>query len=49
MKNPYLGMQFAEQQGLGTRKYKLIEILSPEETSKMKPPKDAFERQPSFY
>jgi len=49
MKDPYLGMQFAEQQGLGTRKYKLIEILSPEETSKMKPPEHEYERQATFY
>jgi hypothetical protein len=49
MKNPYLVTEFAEQYGLGTRKYELIEVLSPEETSKMEPPKQAYERQPSFY
>ncbi|UCE96906.1 MAG: DUF362 domain-containing protein [Candidatus Bathyarchaeota archaeon] len=49
MKNPYQVTEFAEQHGLGVRDYKLIEILSPEETSKMKPPKQAYEREPSFY
>ena len=49
MKNPYLITEFAVQQGLGTRKYELVEILSPEETGKMEPPKQAYERQPSFY
>lgn len=49
MKNPYQVVEFAEKHGLGTRKYKLIEVLSPEETAKMKPPKHVFERQPSFF
>jgi len=49
MKNPYLVTEFAEQHGLGTKKYELIEVLSPEETSKMEPPKQAYEHQPSFY
>lgn len=49
MKNPYLVTKFAEQYKLGTRKYELLEVLSPEETSKMEPPKQAYERQPSFY
>ncbi len=49
MKNPYLVTKFAEQLGLGTKNYKLIEVLSPQETSKEKPPKQAYERQPTFY
>jgi len=49
MKNPYLVTKFAEKHGLGTRKYELLETLSPEETAKMEPPKHAYERQPSFY
>ncbi len=49
MKNPYMVVEFAEQQGLGTREYKLVEVLSPEKTAKMKPPKHVYERQPSFY
>jgi uncharacterized Fe-S center protein len=39
MKNPYLAVEFAERYGLGARERDLIEVLSPEETSKMKPPK----------
>jgi len=50
MKNPYLAIEFAEQHGFGTRKYELVEVLSPEETSKMKPPEqDWFRRAPSFF
>lgn len=49
MKNPYLATELAEKRGLGTRDYELIEVLSPEETSKMKPPEQGYERQPSFY
>jgi len=49
MKNPYLVTEFAEKRGLGTRDYELIEVLSPEETSKMDPPEQEYERQPSFY
>jgi hypothetical protein len=49
MKNPYLVTEFAEKRGLGTRDYKLIEVLSPEKTSKMEPPEQKYERQPSFY
>ena len=49
MKNPYLVTKFAEQLGLGTKKYELVEILSPEETAKMEPKKHVYERQPSFY
>ena len=49
MKNPYLVTEFAEQHGLGTGKYELVEVLSPEKTSKMKPPKNEYEHQPTFY
>jgi uncharacterized Fe-S center protein len=49
MKSPYLVTKFAEQQELGSQNYKLIEVLSPKETSKMEPPKQGYERQPSFY
>jgi uncharacterized Fe-S center protein len=49
MKDPYLVIGYAEQQGLGTREYDLVEVLSPEKTAKMKPPKHVYERQPSFY
>ena len=49
MKNPYLVTKHAEKLGMGTSKYELIEILSPEETMTMKKPKQEFERAPSFY
>ncbi len=49
MKNPYLAVRFAEKYGLGTRRYELVEVLSPEETSEMKPPEQKHERPPSFY
>ena len=49
MKDPYQIISYAEQQGLGSRDYELIEILSAEETLKMEPPKQEYERSPSFY
>lgn len=49
MKNPYLALQHAAELDLGTNQYELIEILSPEDTAKMEPPKQVYERQPSFY
>ncbi len=49
MKNPYLAVQYAEKMGLGTSEYELIEVLSPEETMKMKPPKGVSEDEPTFF
>jgi uncharacterized Fe-S center protein len=49
MKNPYLATEFAEKLGMGTRKYELVEVLSPEETMKMEPPKTKIERQATFF
>ncbi|MFX0066844.1 MAG: DUF362 domain-containing protein [Candidatus Hermodarchaeota archaeon] len=49
MKDPYLVTEFAENLGLGTREYELIEILSPEETIESEPPKGVAERAASFY
>jgi uncharacterized Fe-S center protein len=48
MKNPYITTEFAEKLGLGTGNYELIEVLSPEDTSKMKPEQE-YERAPSFF
>ncbi len=48
-KDPYETVQFAEKMGLGTSNYELIEILSPEETAKMEPPKRVFEGEPTFF
>lgn len=49
MKNPYLVTKHAEKLGMGTRQYEIVEVLSPKETMKMKPPAQEFERQPSFF
>ncbi|MFX1317819.1 MAG: DUF362 domain-containing protein [Promethearchaeota archaeon] len=48
-KNPYLVTMHAEKLGLGTREYDLVEVLPPKKTMRMKPPKQEFERAPSFY
>jgi hypothetical protein len=47
-KNPYLITEFAERHGLGNRSYNLVELLSAEETLHAEPPKQDFERAPSF-
>ena len=48
-KDPYESVRFLEKMGVGNSKYELIEILSPEETAKMKPPKMEFEGEPTFF
>ncbi len=48
-KDPYLVTKHTEKLKLGTRKYELVEVLSPTETLTMKPPKHEFERAPSFF
>ena len=48
MKNPWLVTKYGEALGLGSRNYKMIEVLSPNETIQMKPPKMVFEQEPSF-
>ncbi|MGD0804631.1 MAG: DUF362 domain-containing protein [Candidatus Bathyarchaeia archaeon] len=48
-KNPYDQVMFAEELGLGSRKYRLIEILPPSETVGMEAPKIKYEDQPTFY
>jgi uncharacterized Fe-S center protein len=49
MKNPYLVLDYAEKLGMGSKEYKIIEILSAKKTMKMKTPKGAFETEPSFF
>jgi uncharacterized Fe-S center protein len=49
MKSPYLALQYAEKLGMGSQKYKLVELLSPENTMKMKPPKSVSETEPTFF
>ncbi|MFW9929116.1 MAG: DUF362 domain-containing protein [Candidatus Thorarchaeota archaeon] len=50
MKSPYNVVNFLAEMTKGeyTKDYKLIEILSPEETANMKPPKIS-EKEPSFF
>ncbi|KKK43141.1 MAG: hypothetical protein Lokiarch_29490 [Candidatus Lokiarchaeum sp. GC14_75] len=48
-KDPYESARFLEKMGKGTSQYELIEILSPEEVSKMKAPAKVFEGEPSFF
>lgn len=48
-KDPYRVTGHAEQMGMGSRKYKLVEVLAAKKTLKMDPPKQEFERMPSFY
>ncbi len=48
-KDPYKTLEYAEKLGIGTSKYELIEILSPEETAKMEPPKERYETEPTFF
>lgn len=48
-KDPYESVRFVEKLGKGTSRYELVEILSPEETAKMKTPEKGFERgEPTF-
>jgi len=48
-KNPYLTVEFAERFGLGSKEYEIVEVLSPEETMNVEPPKGVAEREPSFF
>ena len=49
-KDPYEAVRFIEKLGKGTSQYELVEILSPEETAKMKPPEKSFEEgEPTFF
>ncbi|MFX0136590.1 MAG: DUF362 domain-containing protein, partial [Candidatus Hodarchaeota archaeon] len=48
-KDPYESVRFLEKMGVGISEYELIEILSPEETAKIKPPKTEFEGEPTFF
>ena len=49
MKDPYLVTGFAEELGMGTRNYKLVEVLAPEKMLKKKPPTGVSETAPSFF
>ncbi len=49
MKDPYLTVEFAEKLGMGTKEYKLVEVLSPKKTAKMKGPKTVSVPAASFF
>ncbi|RLI54958.1 MAG: hypothetical protein DRP09_11255 [Candidatus Thorarchaeota archaeon] len=49
MKDPYIALKYAEDLGMGSRKYKLVEVLAPEETLKMESPKSVSETEPTFF
>jgi hypothetical protein len=49
MKNPYIAVDYAEKLGMGSKDYKLIEVLSPKKTSKMKGPSKVTEPPGSFF
>lgn len=47
--DPFESVRFLEKMGVGRSKYELIEILSPEETAKIKLQKTEFEGEPTFF
>jgi uncharacterized Fe-S center protein len=49
LKNPYIVLDYAEKLGMGSQKYKLIEVLSVEETKDQKGPESVSETAPSFF
>ena len=49
LKDPYLTVEYGEKLGMGTRDYKLVEVLSPKKTAKMKGPKTISETAASFF
>ncbi len=49
MKDPYIVTKYAEELGMGSRDYELIEILSVEEVAGKKFKSEAFENQPTFF
>lgn len=49
LKDPYKVAQYGEAREMGSSKYKLIEILSAEETAVMVLPKHQYETGPSFF
>jgi len=49
MKNPYTVVEFAKSRGMGSSTYKLVEVLSPNETSVLEPPKRQYEPGGTFF
>ncbi|MBN2228406.1 MAG: DUF362 domain-containing protein [Candidatus Thorarchaeota archaeon] len=48
-KDPYKVTQFGEVRGMGSSKYRLIEVLSARDTADIEPPKHQYESGPSFF
>ena len=49
LKDPYQVARYGEARGMGSSKYKLVEILSAKETAVMEPPKHQYESGPTFF
>ena len=49
MKDPYITVDYAEKLGMGSKDYKLVEVLSPKKTSKKKGPSTVTEPPGSFF
>ncbi len=49
MKDPYIVTKYAEELGMGSREYKLIEVLSIEEAKRIDFKSQTFEDQPTFF
>ncbi|MFX1559733.1 MAG: DUF362 domain-containing protein [Promethearchaeota archaeon] len=49
MKNPYIVVDYAEKLGMGSKDYKLVEVLSPKKTAKQKGPTKVTEPPGSFF
>ncbi len=49
LKSPYITLDYAEKLGMGSKTYKLIEVLPPSETRKTKGPSSVSEAAPSFF
>ncbi len=49
MKSPYIILDYAEKLGMGSQKYKLIEVLAAKDTMSQKGPTSVTEAAPTFY
>jgi len=49
LKDPYITVDYAEKLGMGSKDYKLIEVLSPKKTAKKKGPSKVTEPPGSFF
>ncbi|MHA2253159.1 MAG: DUF362 domain-containing protein [Candidatus Kariarchaeaceae archaeon] len=49
MKDPYICLDYAEKLEMGSTKYELVEVLSPEEVMKVESKPHQFETEPTFF